>query len=48
MSRMSLFVEALVVGPGRGGLGLRHVAFRRRRKFDGFQFQWSQSLSDQF
>ena len=37
MGRMSLFVEALVVGPGRGGLGLRHVAFRRRRKFDGFQ-----------
>ena len=43
MGRMSLFVEALVVGPGRGGLGLRHVAFRRRRKFDGFQLQWSQT-----
>ena len=43
MGRMSLFVEALVVGPSRGGLGLRHVAFRRRRKFDGFQLQWSQT-----
>ena len=32
MGRMSHFVETLVVGPGRGGLGLRHVAFRRHQR----------------
>ena len=43
MGRMSHFDETLVVGPGRGGLGPRHVAFPRRREFDGFELQWSQT-----